>query len=64
MQRDLKYLFLERLLDHHVLKVLKICLADTMLNVRVGCLESFSKIGYVSLIKNLLYLREDSLNRL
>ena len=62
MQRDLKYLFLERLLDHNVLKVLKICLADTVLNVRVGCLESFSKIGYVSL--NLLYIREDSLNRL
>ena len=64
MQRDLKYLFLERLLDHSVLKVLKICLGDTVLNVRVGCLESFSKIEHESLIKKLLYLREDSLHHL
>ena len=41
MERDFKYFSLERLLNHDVLKVLKLCLADTVLNIKVGCLESF-----------------------
>ena len=43
-ERDSKCLSLESLLNHDVLKVLKICLADTVLNIKVGCLESFLKI--------------------
>ena len=39
-------------------KVVKLCLADTVFNIKAGCLESFSKIGYMSLIENLPYLRE------
>ena len=39
-------------------KVLKHCLANTMLNINVGCPDSFSKIGYKSWIENLPYLRE------
>ena len=39
-------------------KGVKLCLANTVLNIKVGCLESFSKIGYMSLIENLSYLRE------
>ena len=46
MERNFKCLSLESLL-----KVLKLCLADAVLNMTVGCLESFSKIGYMSLIE-------------
>ena len=49
---------LESLLSHDVLKMLRLCFADTVLNIKVGCLESLSKIGYISLIKNLLHLSE------
>ena len=38
-------------LGKSVLKVLKLYLADTVLNIKVGCLESFSKIGYITLMK-------------
>ena len=38
--------------------VLKLYLADTVLKIKVGYLESFSKIGYMSLIGNLQSLRE------
>ena len=58
MERDFECLSLENLLNHDVLKMLKLCLVDTALNINVGCLESFSKIGYMSLIENLQYLRE------
>ena len=58
MKKDFKCLSLESLLNHDVLKVLKLSHADTVLNKKVGCLESFSKIGYMSLIENLPYLRE------
>ena len=59
MERDFKYLPLESLLNHDVLKVLKLFLANTVLNIKVGYLESLSKIGYMSLIKNLLHLSKD-----
>ena len=39
------------MLNHDVLKVLKLCLVDAVLNIKVECLESFSKVGYMSLIK-------------
>ena len=58
MERDFKCLSLENLLNRDVLKMLKLCLVDTALNINAGCLESFSKIGYMSLIENLQYLRE------
>ena len=40
------------------LKMLKLCFADTVFKIKVGCLESFLKIGYISRIKNLPNLRE------
>ena len=46
MERDFKCLSLKRLLNHDVLKVLKLCFADTVLKIKVGCLERFSKIDY------------------
>ena len=54
MERDFKCFSLESLLNHDVLKVLKLCLADTVLSIK--CLESFSKIGYMSLIEKGLSL--------
>ena len=57
LQMFVKCLSLESLLNHDVLKVLKLCLANTMLTIKVGCLESFLKIGYMILIKE-----KDSLN--
>ena len=58
IERDFKCLSLESLLNHNFLKVSKLYLLDTVLNIKVGCLEGFSKIGYMSLIENLPYLRE------
>ena len=57
-EKDFKCLSLESLLNHNFFKVLKLYLADTVLNIKVRYLESFSKIGYMSLIGNLLYPRE------
>ena len=56
MEKDFKCLSLENLLNHDVSNVLKLCLADTVLNIKVEYLESFSKIGYISLIKNFPHL--------
>ena len=53
MERDFKCLSLESLLNQDVLNMLKLCLGDTVLDIKVGCLKSFSKIGYMSLIENL-----------
>ena len=58
VEKEFKCLSLESLLNHDVLKVLKHCFADTVLNIKVGCLKNFSKILYISLIKNLRYLTE------
>ena len=58
MERDFKCLSLESVLNHNVLKVLKLCLDDTVLNIKAGCLESFSKIVYMSLIENLPSIRD------
>ena len=51
MERDFKCFSLDRMLNHDVLKVLKLCLVDVVLNIKVECLESFSKVGYMSMIK-------------
>ena len=53
MERDFKCLSLESLLNQDVLNMLKLCLGDTVLDIKVGCLKSFSKIGYMSLTENL-----------
>ena len=51
MEREFKCFSLDSMLNHDVLKVLKLCLVDAVLNIKVECLESFSKVGYMSLIK-------------
>ena len=39
--------------ERRCFKCVKTCLGDTVLDIKVGCLKSFWKIGYMSLIENL-----------
>ena len=43
--------------NQDVLKALKVCLVDTVLNTKAGCLQNFFKNGYRSSIESLLQLK-------